>query len=503
LAPSPLSPDRSPPRNSYDAASHRSRATIMSPVVPHLDSIGHVFRAYDIRGVADTELTEDFAYNLGIAFAAHLKETQRRASSVALGMDNRPSSPSLHAAVRDGLVSQGLIVRDLGLTSTPQLGFAVWHYLLDGGICVTGSHNSPANNGFKLEGRGAYPLAGRDISHLRDRMSMAASQGSTSGRITPLDICDPYLRTLSTLVSCDRPLTVVIDAGNGVMSDVAPRLFRLLGCNVVELFCEMDSSFPNHIPNPEDPMNLRALKRVVVESRADVGFAFDGDGDRLGVVDDTGSIFGAEHTLMLLARDLLGRHPHVPILLDVKSSRTAIEDISAQGGSPTLTKTGHSLIRQRMADEGILLAGEHSGHFFCAEDFCVTSDALLAATRLSAVIARSTVPLSQVLGPVPTRYSSGLLELRVAEEHKRAIVEMVARSLSKNCRTNTIDGVRVETKDAWALVRASNTGPRLTLRFEADTEERLRDIQTMVLAHLAAVEAELCVHTQDSGALSL
>jgi phosphomannomutase/phosphoglucomutase len=474
----------------------------MGSELSYLDRIGHVFRAYDIRGAADTELTEDFAYNLGIGFASHLKETQRHASSVALGMDNRPSSPSLHAAVRDGLMSQGLIVRDLGLASTPQVGFAVWYYLLDGGICVTGSHNSPSNNGFKLEGRGAYPLAGTDISRLKDRMSMAASQESTSGRITPMDICDPYLRTLSALVSLDRPLTVVIDAGNGVMSDVAPRLFRLLGCEVVELFCELDSTFPNHIPNPEDPANMRDLQRAVRESGANVGFAFDGDGDRLGVVDETGSIFGPELTLMLLARDLLIRHHGTPVLLDVKSSRTAIEDIAANGGVPILTPTGHSLIRRRMADEGILLAGEHSGHFFCAEDYCVTSDALLAAARLAGVVASSTTPLSHILGTPPERYSSGFLELPTPEASKLGLVEIVTESLSRDYVTNTIDGVRVELKDGWALVRASNTGARLTLRFEANDENRLREIQTMVLSHLANAEKRLGLRAPDSDPMS-
>jgi len=465
----------------------------MAASMSTLTHLSHVFRAYDIRGTAGTELSEEFAHSLGNAFVAYLRETQYRVESVALGMDNRPSSPALYAAVRDGLSSAGVTVRDIGVCSTPLLGFAVYYYRLDGGICVTGSHNSPRINGFKLERESAYPLAGDDIEHLRTLMTTGDLTSTRERRHAfPLDVRDAYLRALAELIRMERPLHVVIDAGNGVMGSLAPELFRRLGCEVTELYCEPDSSFPHHIPNPEAPENMRDLQRLVVSADADLGVAFDGDGDRLGVVDEEGSLFAPERTLILLARDLLQRHPGATVLLDVKSSRTAIEDIVNHGGKPELTRTGHSLIRRRMADEGVLLAGEHSGHFFTTEDFCGTSDALLAAARLASVLSRETAPLSKALGHLPERHSSGLVELRVPEHLKQRVAARIAEVLSKAYPgVITVDGVRVEFADGWALVRASNTRPRLTLRFEADTAERLAEIQSLILSHLTAIEMRM------------
>lgn len=450
---------------------------------------GHVFRAYDIRGVADTEITETFAWALGRAFSRFLRDSVRDVRFVALGRDNRPSSPRLYAALREGLLSEGVTVRDIGLSSSPLVGFSVCRYQLDGGVCVTGSHNSPANNGFKLEGRAARPLAESDIARLRLIMTSALNTDvelRRRGQSVPLWPHDDYLRTLAALVNVVRPLKVVVDAGNGVMGLLAPALLKKLGCTVVKLYCEPDSTFPHHIPNPEDPGNMRDLQEVVVESHADLGIAFDGDGDRLGVVDETGAIFSSAQMLMVLARDFLQRAPGASVLVDVKSSRTVLEDIQAQGGVPILTRTGHSLIRRRMADEGLLLGGEDSGHLFSAEGYYGTSDALLAATRLIGSLSKSAAPLSRLLGRLPQRYSSGLIELPVSENEKAPLVEMMTRRLSEQYRTVTIDGVRVEFDDGWALVRASNTGARLTLRFEADTRERLIDIQNLVESMLDA-----------------
>lgn len=455
-----------------------------------IDAVRHVFRAYDIRGVADTEITEGFAYRLGLAFVRHLRETQGHVRSVALGRDNRPSSARLHAALRDGLLAENLEVCDLGLVSSPMVGYAVCRWRLDGGVCVTGSHNSPSSNGFKLDGADAFPLADEDIEHVRSLMGATGTDTGTQGALTPLDMREAYVHALASLVQVARPITVAVDAGNGVMGLFAPELLRRLGCDVLEIHCQPDSSFPNHIPNPEDPANMRDLQERVAASGADVGLAFDGDGDRLGVVDETGAIFDPGRTLMVLARDLLQRRPGSRVLIDVKSSRTVIEDISSHGGVPQLTRTGHSLIRRRMAAEGVLLGGEHSGHLFCAEDYYGTSDALLAAAKLIALLSRHSTPLSLLLEPLPPRFASDLIEVPVPDEQKHRIAAMATEELSRRYATVRIDGVRAEMEDGWALVRASNTGPRIALRFEADSRERLEAIRSEVLAMLGELVAE-------------
>jgi phosphomannomutase / phosphoglucomutase len=443
-----------------------------------LAAMRHVFRAYDIRGVAGTEISGGFARALGLAFARYLTDTQPSARTVALGMDNRPSSPLLHASVCDGLLAGGLDVRDLGLVSSPMVGYAVCRHHLDGGICVTGSHNSPGSNGFKLEAGDAFPLAEADIERLRELMCAGCGEAVCRGTIEPLEVREGYLKALSSLVQLERPVRVAVDAGSGVMGLFAPDLFRKLGCDVVELLCQPDSTFPRHIPNPEDPANMRDLQTAVVSAGADIGVAFDGDGDRLGVVDETGALYGPGETLIVLARDLLQRRPGSHVLIDVKSSRTVIEDIRAHNGVPLLTRTGHSLIRRRMATEGILLGGEYSGHFFCAEDFHGTSDALLAAAKLIMLLSRHPGPLSQLLGRLPRRYASELVELQLPEDGKHQVVNLLTRALSERYPAITIDGVRVEMADGWALVRASNTGPRIAVRVEADSTERLNQIYT-------------------------
>jgi phosphomannomutase / phosphoglucomutase len=454
-----------------------------------IDVVRHVFRAYDIRGVADTEITEEFAYRLGLAFVRHLREAQGNVRAIALGRDNRPSSARLHAALRDGLLAENLEVHDLGLVSSPMVGYAVCRWRLDGGVCVTGSHNSPSSNGFKLDGADAFPLADDDIEHVRTLMGAAGTCTGLHGMLTPVDMRDAYVRALASLVQVARPITVAVDAGNGVMGLFVPELLRRLGCDVMEIHCQPDSSFPNHIPNPEDPANMRELQEHVMTYGADVGLAFDGDGDRLGVVDETGAIFDPGKILMVLARDLLQRWPGSPVIIDVKSSRTVIEDISLHGGLPLLTRTGHSLIRRRMATEGVLLGGEHSGHLFCAEDYYGTSDALLAAAKLIALLSRHSTPLSLILEPLPQRFASDLIEVPVPDEQKHRIAEMAAEELSRRYTTVRIDGVRAEMEDGWALVRASNTGPRIALRFEADSQERLGAIQSEVLALLGGLAA--------------
>ncbi len=463
----------------------------------YLDSLEHIFREYDIRGKAGSELSATFAHALGRAFVSHLANSKAEPETIAVGRDNRPSSPGLHAAFCDGVTSLGCDVGDLGLASTPLVGFAVARHSFDGGVCITGSHNSPSRNGFKLDARGALPLAGYDIQVLRRLMLSDDGARPVSGHITTLDVLDEYLDAVASLGTMTRPLRIVVDAGNAIMGGIAPSLFERLGCQVVCLFCDLDSSFPNHVPNPENPANLGSLQKEVTRQGADLGVAFDGDGDRLGVVDETGAVFPPERILIALARDYLSRYPGEPVLMDVKSSRTVLEDIAAHGGVPVMTPSGHSLIRRRMRETGIALAGEYSGHFFVAEDFHDTSDALVAAVRLAALLSRSEVPLSRMLGELPQRFSSGLVELPAAENTKREVVARVGVRLAERYPTIDIDGYRIEMPDGWALIRASNTGPRLTLRFEADSADRLRQIQSHVVELLFEVQAASGEHPQD------
>jgi phosphomannomutase/phosphoglucomutase len=279
-------------------------------------------------------------------------------------------------------------------------------------------------------------------------------------------------------------LKVVVDAGNGVAGMYVPETLRRLGCDVVELYCESDGHFPNHPANPEDPENMRDLQQFVLSSNADIGFAYDGDGDRLGVVDEKGYIYNADRIVILLSRDLLSRHPESKILVDVKSSDTVIENIIAHGGIPVLWKTGHSLIKRKMHEEGILLAGEFSGHIFPAESYYPIDDAILASCRLLEYLARSQLMLSQLMGQLPEKYSTNVIELPCPEESKLQIVKELADILYGKYDIVDIDGIRITFNGGWALIRASNTGANLTMRFEADSEEKLSEIKQIIYREL-------------------
>ena len=443
----------------------------------------HVFRKYDIRGDADKDITEELVSQIGMAFGAYLRQMYSVMPVVAVGRDNRASSPRLHSAVCQGLLDSGCDVIDIGLSTTPLLCYAIVDWRLDGGINITGSHNPPSQNGLKLEARNAYPVAEHDIQYIRKIVeNNLFARGS--GKFSKGDPAEDYICRLERLVHIDRPLRVVVDAGNGVSGLLAPRLLQRLGCETIPLFCDPDDRFPNHWPNPEDPKNMCHLQKMVVDEKADVGFAFDGDGDRLGVVNEKGGLFNADNLIILLARDLLKRHPSERILIDVKSSQNVIEDIYNHGGEPILWKTGHSLIRRKMIAEDILLAGEFSGHIFPAEDYYPISDALLAAVRIMQVISGENRPLSGLLNDLKPLYSTGLIELACPDNYKFDVVERVKKSLARHYDVITVDGVHVSFPHGWALIRASNTSESLTLRFEADSRHRLQDIQSIVYHRL-------------------
>jgi len=443
----------------------------------------HVFRMYDIRGDVNKDITEELVVQVALAFGTYLRQVYSIMPVVAVGRDNRASSPMLHSAACKGLLDSGCHVIDIGLSTTPLLCYSIKDWHLDGGINITGSHNPPSQNGLKLEARDAYPVAEHDIQYIRKIIeNRLFTRGH--GKISSKDPSQDYLSRLERLVHLDRPLKVAVDAGNGVAGLLAPSLLERLGCEVVPLFCEPDDSFPNHWPNPEDPENMRHLQKVVLEERADVGFAFDGDGDRLGVVDEKGDLFNADNLIILLARDLLKRHPGERILIDVKSSQNVIEDIHNHGGQPILWKTGHSLIRRKMLTEDILLAGEFSGHIFPAEDYYPISDALLAALRVIKILSGEERALSGLLNDLEPLYSTGLIEIACADNYKFHIIARLTKSLERYYNVITVDGVRVSFPHGWALIRASNTSESLTLRFEADSRQRLREIQSIIYQKL-------------------
>jgi phosphomannomutase / phosphoglucomutase len=439
----------------------------------------YIFRMYDIRGVVGRDITPEVAALIGRGFGTFCQTPPKAKAIFAVGRDNRFSSKDLHAAICDGLNNSGCDVLDLGLTPTPLVNWAICHWNLDGGINVTGSHNPLDQNGFKLAGKDAYPIAEDDIQQIRkiiEGQAFIAGNGTVSSR----DPKEEYLSDIRSKVTLKRPLKIVIDAGNGVAGLFAPEALGQLGCHVFKLYCDLDCTFPHHLPNPENPSNLIDLQRKVLETKADIGFAYDGDGDRIGVINEIGQRLTSDEILILLSRDLLTRHPGSKILVDVKSSQNVIEDIVRHGGIPLIWKTGHSLIKRKMRESGILLAGEFSGHMFAAEDYYIIDDALMASCRLLQIISRQNLPVSKLLLNLPKRFATGLIEAACADSEKFDVVARVTEFFSKQYEVLTIDGARINFGQGWAVVRASNTTATLTLRFEADSERRLDEIGAIV-----------------------
>ena len=374
-----------------------------------------VFRAYDIRGIAagaNAEITPEFARALGQAFVAELGEKNPR---IAIGRDNRLTGESLSAALREGLVAGGAEVLDLDYATSPYLYFAVCQGNLASGIEITASHNPPEFNGFKIVRRSAAPLAGTDILKLHERMENIEPMPEIArGKSSSADLKKEYFAKLQTLAPCERKLKVVVDCGNGTAGYFAPDFLRQLGVEVSELFCEPDGSFPNHTPDPENTKTLRELQKRVVAEGADLGIAFDGDGDRLGVVDERGDVIAPDRLIILLARDLLARKPGAEIIFDGKCSNILAMEIERAGGVARRWKTGHSFIKQKMRETGALLAGEVSGHIFFAEDYFGVDDAFLAAAKIISIAARAEKSLSELFTDLPATFISPDIKIGVA-----------------------------------------------------------------------------------------
>ena len=433
-----------------------------------------IFKAYDIRGIVGETLTADVVYQLGRALGS--EAYFRGEQIVVVGRDGRVSGPELSEALINGLKSTGRDVKDIGLVPTPVLYFAAQQLGTGSGVMLTGSHNPPEYNGLKMV-IGGDTLASDAIQELHKRIE-TGDLLTGDGTVESVDVMKDYIEKITTDVQIIRPIKVVIDCGNGAAGEAAPLLFNSLGCVVEELFCEIDGNFPNHHPDPSKPENLTALIQAVQQQGADLGFAFDGDGDRLGVVDSNGRVIWPDRLMMMFAADVLSRNPGAQIIYDVKCSKNLANAISQSGGEPLMWKTGHSLIKAKMKETGALLAGEMSGHIFFKERWFGFDDALYAGARLLEILANDERSADDVFAALPDSYNTPELNVAMAEGEPAAFMDRLFSSTKfENAQITTIDGMRAEFDDGWGLVRASNTTPNLVLRFEADDELALFRIQ--------------------------
>ncbi len=435
---------------------------------------GSIFKAYDIRGVVDKTLTLDAVRQIGQAIATLARERGDRQAVV--GRDGRLSGPGLLAALAQGLQAGGLDVIDLGEVATPMVYFAVHELQTGTGVMVTGSHNPPEYNGLKMV-VGNEAIYGATIQALRQHIeSGQLAQGTGSYRQE--NIAQRYLQRIVGDIQLARPMKLAIDCGNGVPGAYAPALFRALGCEVTELFCEVDGRFPNHHPDPAQLENLQDLMRCLRESDNELGFAFDGDGDRLGVVTKDGQVIFPDRQMMLFARDVLSRQPGAEIIYDVKCSRLLGDDIRRAGGRALMWKTGHSLVKAKLKETGAPLAGEMSGHIFFKERWYGFDDGLYAGARLLEIVSRAP-DANAVLNALPNSAATPELHLHCAEGENHALIERLQREVAfpQAREVVTIDGVRAEYADGFGLARASNTTPVVVLRFEADHAQALARIQ--------------------------
>ena len=446
-----------------------------------------IFKAYDIRGIVPSTLNESVAEALGLAFGAAARQVGE--TTVAVGRDGRLSGPALSAALVRGLVAAGLQVIDIGLATTPMLYYAA-STLCRSGIQVTGSHNPADYNGFKmvLAGRAIH---GVEIQALREAIERGDSPRQPGGGVRPQAVLADYRERIVGDVRLARPMKVVVDCGNGVAGASAPDILRALGCEVIELFSEVDGTFPNHHPDPSKPENLQDLITALQASDAELGLAFDGDGDRLGIVTRDGSNIYPDRQMMLFAQDVLSRVPGGCIVFDVKCSQRLAPAIEAAGGQALMYKTGHSLIKAKMKEVDSPLGGEMSGHIFFKERWYGFDDGTYAACRLLEILSRHPDP-GAVLKALPTSFSTPELNVACAEGQPHALVAQLIRQadFSAPAQVNTIDGIRVDWPDGFGLIRASNTTPVLVLRFEGHTPEALHRIEHDMLALLRQVLPE-------------
>jgi len=436
-----------------------------------------IFKAYDIRGIVDKTLTEDAAEAIGKGLGT--LGARKGVKRFVVGRDGRLSGPKLVRAISRGLNAAGMDVTDIGVVATPMMYFATHHFKTGSGVMVTGSHNPPDYNGFKMMVAGET-LAAEAIQDLRRLIESASFvTPAKAGAQSTADISDAYIERITSDVKLARAMTIAVDCGNGSPGAYAPKLFRKLGCEVIELFCDVDGTFPNHHPDPSKPENLKDLVAALKSTNAELGLAFDGDGDRLGVVTKNGRIIFPDRQLMLFAREVLSRNPGASIIFDVKSTRNLFDWIRKHGGKPLLWKTGHSLIKSKLKETGAPLAGEMSGHIFFKDRWYGFDDGLYAGARMLELLSRGD-NASRELESLPDSISTPELNIPLAREGEN---HALIADLQKSARFEgakeiiTIDGLRVEYPDGFGLVRASNTTPVIVLRFEADSDAALKRIR--------------------------
>lgn len=465
----------------------KERETAMSaPKAPQLPA--SIFRAYDIRGVVGDTLTNETAYWIGRAVGS--ESMAQGEPNVSVGRDGRLSGPELVQHLIQGLVDSGCSVSDVGMVPTPVLYYAANVLAGKSGVMLTGSHNPPDYNGFKIVIAGDT-LANEQIQALRQRIETNDLTEGV-GQAEQVDVLDSYFKRVRDDIALAKPLRVVVDCGNGVAGVIAPQLIEALGCKVIPLFCDVDGNFPNHHPDPGKLENLEDLIAKVKSENADLGLAFDGDGDRVGVVTNAGTVIYPDRLLMLFAKDVVSRNPGADIIFDVKCTRRLTPLISGYGGRPVMWKTGHSLIKKKMKETGALLAGEMSGHVFFKERWYGFDDGIYSAVRLLEILSQDKRNAEQVFAAFPNDISTPEINIKVTEESKFTIIEALHRDAHwGEANITTLDGVRVDYPKGWGLVRASNTTPVLVLRFEAETEQELKRIQEVFRAQLYTVAPDL------------
>lgn len=444
-----------------------------------------IFRTYDIRGIAETDITNEDAYLIGKASATYLKQ-KFNAKKISLGADCRISSPRIKEQIIKGVLETGIDIIDIGLSTSPMLYWSICKLNLDGGIMITASHNPKEYNGFKICKKDADSIHGNELQEVyklieNDKLISAP----TPGTLEEKDINEEYTNELASKVKIARPLKIVVDTGNGACGPSAKLLFEKLKLDAEYLFLEPDGTFPNHPADPEKRANMLQLIDKVLESKSDLGIGFDGDGDRVGIIDEKGNHYCADFLLLLLAKDLATRIRKPKIVFDTKVSQSIINAMEKAGTDPIMYKTGHSLIVEKMKELSAPLAGEVSGHMFFAEDYYGFDDAYLASIKILEILAKHKKPFSELFDDVEKTVTTEEIKVKCDDEKKFTVVEKIVAHFTKQYDCITIDGVRIKFDEiAWALIRASNTSPNLTLRFEAKNEEQMQAIQKVVYEHL-------------------
>ncbi len=459
----------------------------------------HIFRAYDIRGIAESQnlpidLTEETAYLIGKGTGTYLQQ-KYQTKNIIVGRDIRLHSEKLQNAFMKGLSETGLKVVNANQVTSPMIYWAVCAndtslgLPFDAGASITASHNPKEYNGIKIVTKNAHSICGDELQEILGIINsgkfLEQFSQKTPEEISQINLWPSYKKDLLSKVKISRSLKIVVDCGNGVASAYAPEFLKELGCEVVALFCEPDGNFPNHEANPEELKNMQTLIETVAKEKADLGIGFDGDGDRIGIVDEKGHLYSSDFLLLLLVRDLVTRIKNPKIVFDIKVSKVIIEDMEKHGAIPIMSKTGHSFIEAKMKEISAPLAGEVSGHLFFGENYYGFDDAFLAATKILEILSKSQKPFSRLFDDLPKTFTTPEFKAHCPDEKKFEIVKKLTEHFTQLYDCITIDGVRINFDEtSWGAVRASNTSPNLTLRFEAQTESRLKEIQKIVVEEL-------------------